>query len=111
MLFKSYLVCLLVLFLTFVHMDVALAVQPVADANVDTQSAAFEAFYGDEFTRIPRALKPDYSCLTLGEMIAMIAGAVIGGATADFIVNSAPFAVVGIAAGAAIGSILYQHDF
>lgn len=66
------------------------------------------AFNGYEPMVVPKSFEPDYSCLTMGEMIAMIAGAVVGGASADFMLGHAPFAIVGIVAGAAAGSLLYR---
>jgi len=69
------------------------------------------ALNGYEPIAIPKSFEPDYSCLTMGEMVAMIAGSVVGGAVADFVLRSAPFTVVGIATGAALGSLLYRFGW
>lgn len=69
------------------------------------------AFNDYELMEAPKTLALNCNCLTMGEMVSMLAGAVVGGATADFMLGSAPFAVIGVAAGAALGSILYRYDF
>ena len=94
------------LFATVASIPPALAVEPQS-----TTSNVTMAMPDDREPMLALGtLKSDYSCLSMGEMVSMIAGAVVGGAAADFVLRSAPFTVVGIAAGAAIGSMLYRYS-
>lgn len=60
---------------------------------------------------VPKSFGEDYSCLTMGEMIAMLAGSIVGGASTDFVLSSAPITIIGIVAGAALGSLIYRFGW
>ncbi|KOR29804.1 hypothetical protein TI03_01375 [Achromatium sp. WMS1] len=62
-------------------------------------------------TVLPSNLSSEYGFITTGEIVAMLAGSVLGWAMADLTLGNGPFAVIGIAAGAALGSLLYRYNF
>ncbi|KOR33428.1 hypothetical protein TI05_01060 [Achromatium sp. WMS3] len=61
--------------------------------------------------KLPNSFHPEYSCFSTGEMMAMFIGSVAGGAVANFTLNSGAYTIIGIAAGAALGSLLYRYKF
>jgi len=59
---------------------------------------------------IPNTVNVDSGCLALGEVVAIIAGAVVVGAAADIAFGGGPFAFLGMVAGAALGSVWYKQS-
>jgi hypothetical protein len=51
----------------------------------------------------------DSGCLTLGELAAIFAGAVIVGAATQITLGGGPFTLLGVVGGAALGSLWYKH--
>lgn len=107
---------ILIIFILFGYVGLnsnAIAAPASLYANNSQQVIALltVAFDDYETINVPKVFATNHNCLTMGEMVSMLAGAVVGGATVDFMLNSTPLAIIGVAAGAALGSILYRYDF
>jgi hypothetical protein len=57
----------------------------------------------------PDSAAVDSGCLTLGELAAIFAGAVVVGAATQITLGGGPFTLLGIVGGAALGSLWYKH--
>jgi len=98
-------ISIFVLMMGAAALPAAASEQPLATGGLQSAVLAPNISVGP----LPNTVNADSGCLTLGELVAIVAGAVVVGSAADIALGSGPFAFLGMVAGAALGSIWYKQ--
>jgi hypothetical protein len=99
-------ISLIIFMIGTVALPAAASDQPIGAQDLQSSILAAPPIGSD---MRPEILTSDSGCLTLGELVALVAGAVIVGTAADIALGNGPFPFLGMVAGAALGSIWYKQ--